>query len=113
MNPRQFRIRRPPDTRYRAETCAHADCDAYRFGWSTVVPAVGPQADYIRVHSGRAFEEVNPGVFRFEAGQECFATHYIRREVFTADRRLHTKGEFWVEEFADHQELLAKEIANV
>ena len=115
---RTFGLQRPPDSRYRAETCAATDCAAYRMGWVTAVDESTElgrrQARYIR-GSGKAYREARRSgltEFLFDPGQDCWETHYIRREVFTADQRVHTTGAFWVEDFAEHQDRLAKEIAN-
>jgi len=116
---RTFGLQRPPDSRYRAESCAAVDCAAYTMGWITAVDETTNlgrrQGRYIR-GSGKAYtaRRMRSGLteFLFDPGQDCWEQHYIRREVFTADQRVHTTGAFWVEDFAEHQDRLAKEIAN-
>lgn len=113
---RKYRLVRPPDDNYRPETCPAVQCPAYLKGWVSAVDLSSDlgqrQAAYIRTLSGRAFTEETPGRFYFEAGQSCFQTHWVRQDIFLADQRLHTRGVDWVEDLAEHQDLLAKEIAN-
>ena len=61
-------------------SCEDDDCEMYANGWITKVPAVGPQALYIRQESGREFTEELHGDqawFRFTPGQRCFRQHRI------------------------------------
>ncbi len=71
-----FVVSRPLRTHFRAATCAETDCPHYLGGWETIVPTVGPQADYIRSESGRQFteEKKEDGLtsFKFAPGQRCF-----------------------------------------
>lgn len=72
-----FRVTQRFEENFRAITCAQAECDAFKFGWSTVVP-VGT-ADQVRVisrNTGRFFTEkpTADGLieFIFAPGQEGF-----------------------------------------
>lgn len=118
---RTFAVTAPLATHFRKATCEEAECPAYLHGWVTRVQN-SEQADYIRRHSGRSFEETEPGVFVFKPGQVCFgaADHRVRLEreehylVRSGDWRgnpdgqirKHTNSAHWVEEFAEHQDWL-------
>jgi len=118
-----YTLRRPQTSDYwRAATCEQAGCRAHLFGWTTTLDEAsdlgGVQAAYIRQHSGREFTEhrneigngVGLTVFTFPAGQTCFAAagHRapVEREplylVHGARNRQHARGEFWVEDSAEH-----------
>lgn len=116
----------PKSTHFRRATCAEVDCPNYVHGWMNVIEDVidadGLLKDTLR-HCGRKYEEYREEgktTFVFEAGQPCLkaSTHTkrIEREPlyvvsggdFRGDplklgRRFHTKPEFWVEDFAEHQ----------
>lgn len=118
---RTFSISAPLSTHFRAATCEEAGCEAYQHGWLTRT-VNDEQADYIRRHSGRSFTEDERGVFVFAPGQTCFAASHHRVRIErdelcvvrdgdwrgnpTGKTRTHTKPEFWVEEFAEHQDFL-------
>lgn len=74
-----FRISLPLATHWGPATCEDVDCEHYLKGWITIVPSVGPQADYIRKSSKRKFkEEKTPegmSKFIFSSGQKCFREH--------------------------------------
>lgn len=77
-------------TWWRQATCAEANCEQWRNGWSTVVDTSTPlgrdQADYIRTQSGRRYREAKTPAgwtqFDFPAGQRCFASdkHRVQAE---------------------------------
>lgn len=118
---RTFAVTAPLATHFRRATCEDVGCGAFMHGWITRAQT-SEQADYIRRHSGRTFEEREPGVFVFAAGQTCFAAdshrtrlereeHYIVRDGDwrgnpTGNIRKHTTSDHWVEEFAEHQDFL-------
>lgn len=128
---RTFGYRRPLFTHWRRATCEEVGCGRYLRGWSSVMDestelGMG-QAYYIRHDSGRSFTEyrIEQGltVFTFAAGQTCFraADHrlpiierpalYVVRDGDwrgnpTGWSRTHTRGEHWVEEWAEHQDRL-------
>jgi hypothetical protein len=108
--------------------CATVGCDAWRYGWDTMVnenTELGKrQAAYIRRESGRSFTELptrrdgaGATVFRFEPYQRCFANHETRPARYLVrggDHRAntgliteHVDSEDWVEDFAEHQDALA------
>lgn len=120
-----YRIRRQPD-RWQRAACESVDCAAWRNGWETTVDErtdLGmSQAAYIRQKSGRTFRELRTGdgltVFRFESGQRCFAEHRTRPELYvvragdwrgnpTGWARRHERAADWVEDFGEHQQLIA------
>lgn len=72
-----WRISSPIATHWRPATCDEVDCEPWRNGWLTVVPAGSDLEDIVR-RSGRAFtEERRPEgliAFTFQAGQRCFRT---------------------------------------
>lgn len=113
----------------RPATCEQAGCQAYLYGWQTVVPADSPQAVYIRKASGRGFtetrDEAGLAVFTFEPGQRCFASdrHTVPwegRERFferggdlqrnAGGRREHVRAGDWVDSFANNM-ISVKELA--
>lgn len=122
-----YRIVSPPDRSVRA-ACEQVGCAAWRSGWDTAVDErtdLGrTQAAYIRTRAGRTFRESRTGegltVFRFEAGQRCFADHRTRPESYlvrggdwranTGTIRQHTRPADWVEDFQEHQDRLSRAI---
>lgn len=111
-----------PVTQWRTVSCEDFGCSHFRSGWKTTAQNA-EQADYIRRHSGRTFEEREPNVFYFAPGQPCFdaANHRLpleRNEIYIARAgdwrgnpephkvRRHTQAVHWVEEFAEHQDWL-------
>lgn len=120
-----YRILSPQDTTVRA-ACEQVGCLAHHRGWETRVDESTPlgqfQASYIRRESGRTFTELKAEggitVFRFEAGQRCFADHQTWPERFLVqggdwrgnprgDRRVHANAADWTEDFAEHQQKIA------
>lgn len=115
----------------RPATCAEAGCPNYLNGWRTIVDEstdLGQrQAAYIRTESRRGFSErrTTAGLteFSFPAGQRCFARHRLPREGaerflvrggdwrgITTPVREHTRAEFWLEDFAEHQDRINQAI---
>lgn len=125
-----YQITSPIPTHFAETTCAEVNCTAFEFGWVTRIDEstqLGQQqAYYIRSQSGRKFEVTRDPMgltlFAFESGQQCFATHkrkLDRPEVYSVrdgDWRgnpfgtrptIHTRPEYWVEDFAEHQQGVA------
>lgn len=121
---KSYRIVSPQDTTVRA-ACEQVGCEAWRHGWETALDESTPlgqfQAAYIRQSSGRTFREMRTAtgmtVFRFEAGQRCFADHQTWPERFavrdgdwrgnpTGRGRVHANAADWVEDFGEHQQRL-------
>jgi len=122
-----YQILQPVETHMRVATCLEVDCDAFRNGWSTAVDVATDlgrqQAQYIRLHSGRAFTAVvreTLVTFTFPAGQRCFSKHHVPIErpalyvVRDGDWRgnprrtepRQVKADDWVDDFAEHQDRL-------
>lgn len=122
-----YRIVSPADRAVRS-ACEEVGCEAWRHGWETQVDEGTPlgqaQASYIRAQSGRTFRESRTGdgltVFRFESRQRCFAEHRTRPEFYSVRGgdwrqnlgliRQHRAGADWVEDFAEHQDRIARQI---
>lgn len=121
-----YAIRSPSDQRILA-ACHQVGCEYWRDGWDSIVDertANGQiQAAAIRFKSRRTFRELRTAdgltIFRFEAGQRCFRDHYTLPEIYlkrggdhrgnpTGLRRRHKTAADWVEDFAEHQDLLAQ-----
>lgn len=122
-----YSIHSPADVEIKA-ACEQVGCAAWLHGWDTTVDERtelgAAQAVYIRTQSRRTFREMRTDmgltVFRFEAGQRCFAEHKTRPEVyarragdwrqgFTGEGYRHQSARTWVEDFGEHQQRLADE----
>jgi hypothetical protein len=118
----------PLSTHWRAGTCEEAACPHHLHGWETRVDLSTEQgqylAGYIRTRSGRQFEEVEPGAFRFPPGQDCFRSgeHRVRverPELFMvrngdwrrAERPQQLDPQVWLDDFREHQDRLATRLA--
>jgi hypothetical protein len=122
-----YRIIAPKATHFGPATCEDVECAAYAKGWSSLIDEATElgqkQAHYIRNHSGRSFTEsrTEAGLtdFVFRPGQPCFAQHVYRNElpaIFRVDGGdfrgnplgiqpvTHTRPEYWVEDFQEHQD---------
>jgi hypothetical protein len=121
-----YRIVAPVQTHWRPATCAEFDCSFYLEGWVTLVPAQGPQADYIRADRSRWHRETRTedGLARFEfaPGQRCFkaATHRVpvgRPPLYVMRRgagraayvRRHSGPDAWLDDCRTHMQQVAKE----
>lgn len=125
-----FQIVAPVATHWRVATCAEVNCSAYEMGWSTSVDEsqeLGQrQAHYIRHGARRSFTESRrpDGLteFVFGAGQTCFRPHRTRverEEIFlvrggdhrgnpTGQRRTYERPDQWADDFAAHQDGIAR-----
>lgn len=130
-----YEIVAPLATHHKRISCEEAGCEAWRYGWKTVI--ANPSSDlgaqrvrYITEHSGRRYTVKKYGdngvvgaiEFIFPAGQTCFQPHYVLdREPFyrrwggdyrgrTGDGMTHTRPEHWVEDFAENQGRVARSI---
>jgi hypothetical protein len=115
----------PISTHFRKATCAEVDCPNYLNGWRVRVEGLDPEMLHTARSCGRKFTELSvkegESYLVFEAGQPCFATskHRLRLErdfrylVANGDwrglsnTRVHTRFEFWQEDFALHQDMVA------
>lgn len=128
-----YQLLAPVATHRRPATCEEVSCDASAHGWLTLVDEATDlgqrQAAYIRRDSRRAFRESRTpeGLTRFEfsAGQRCFAQHSVpieRDPLFIVKDgdfrgnprgtrpRQHVRAADWVEDFAEHQDKIVREI---
>jgi hypothetical protein len=123
-----YRLVQPVSSHYRQAACREVECEAWRLGWVTTVNEATElgqrQAYYIRMHSGRKYRQRGMAggftEFWFGPGQQCFATHQVpleREPLYVVqggdwrgnprrEGRRHTRAEFWVEDFATHQDKL-------
>lgn len=109
----------------RAATCEEIDCDAWRNGWMTRVPAASLDLVEAVMKSGRPFTEVtglgsSEREFLFAPGTPCFraSTHRIavrpdlpqlfvvrdgdwRGNPRHTEARIHKRPEDWVENFQE------------
>ena len=116
----------PLDSHWRDASCDEVNCLVSATGWRTVIEENTPlgerQAGYIRTQSGRHYTEMGRGmvVFTFPPGEECFTAHRVNAErepIYVVRRgdyrgydggRQHANGTDWVEDFALHQDRLAR-----
>lgn len=125
-----YAISAPRESHWREAPCSEVGCLAHENGWESYVDESTPlgqrQAYYIRRNSGRGFKESRNEygitVFSFGPGQECFQAHQIhldRPEFYLVrggdwrgnprgDTFQHSSPDNWVEDFAEHQDGLAK-----
>lgn len=120
----------PQQTHYRRASCREVDCPNYANGWRSGFDVTDPHkaaaAKAVRDKSGRLFtlEEIRGAsgkvervIFTFGPGQECFQPHRVplERDPILSVRdgdwrgnptgfvRVHTDPEDWVDDFANHQ----------
>lgn len=113
----------------RVASCDEIQCPAFAHGWQTRVDEgtdLGRrQAAYIRrdrTRQWRESREAGVTVFVFPSGTTCFTEHHVRNdrpELYVVrggdfrgnprgERRIHATPDNWVEDFAEHQQGLAK-----
>jgi hypothetical protein len=132
---RTFSVSSPIQTHYKSVTCKEAECQQYKFGWTTGLDITNAQqaeaATWIRMHSGLSFtffETGNLVTFNFPPGQTCFIGQrgghkvplgkpelYVVRDGDhrgnpTGKVRKHTKPDLFVEEMAGNLTHLSDEI---
>lgn len=114
MATRDYLIKLPRDTTVVA-ACEDVGCEQQRLGWETVCDLdTGPGravAEMIRSgQSGRTYRELSGEgrlvVFRFEAGQRCFAEHRTKPVRFAVKQGQqvvpHTRLADWGDDLAEH-----------
>lgn len=130
-----YQVVAPKETHYRPATCQEVGCPPNERGWETVVDTsteLGQRQNaYLAsgVH-GRTCTQQRRGpnlvAYVFPAGQRCFRAEEHRvpleREPLyvvrggdwrgnpSGERRVHTRPQDWVEDFAEHQGRLADQI---
>lgn len=128
-----FQIVAPKETHTVPATCEEVECVAYANGWRMKIDLgtdLGQkQAHYIKYQSGRQFKKISAhdGLveLEFQANQPCFQEHRKRIErpeiyrvrggdfrgnPLKTPTRVHKRPEFWVEEFAENQDRIARAI---
>ena len=128
-----FAISAPKATHTRKASCEEVECEQYAKGWKVQLDLntdLGQrQAYYIKHNSGRSYKVTDQReglvTLEFRPGQPCFGEHRLpigRPEKFLVKggdfrgnplgttTRVHTKQEFWVEEFAENQDRLKTRI---
>lgn len=125
-----YQIVSPLSTHWRPATCAEVECPEYEKGWRVRIEGLPPEMIHTARTSGRKYSELeisaNEHWLVFEPGQPCFRAPLHRQlldkqEIFiardgdfrgnpTGNVRRHTRPEFWVEDFAEHQDRLAQQI---
>ena len=117
-----------PPTHWRKATCAEVGCKSYANGWRTRVEDLDAEQLHLAKNCGRKYTvlSIQEGEtwLLYEAGQPCFAasTHQVRLDkpelflVRGGDWR-GTVGEVqrrtpddWVDDFATHQDKIARQI---
>jgi hypothetical protein len=123
-----FQVTSPLSTHTKVVRCGEdVDCDQYARGWRMKIDLgtdLGrKQAHYVKYESGRSFKVIaqHDGLveLEFAAGQPCFREHRVpldRPEIYRVKggdfrgnplrtlTRVHKRPEYWVEEFAEHQD---------
>lgn len=125
-----YQIVSPLSTHWVPATCAEKECPDYLKGWRIRIEGLPPEMVHAAKTSGRKFTELdvteNEHWLVFEAGQPCFRASEHRKlldkqEIFvvrdgdwrgnpTGNVRRHTRPEHWQEDFALHQDQLARRI---
>jgi hypothetical protein len=125
-----YQIVSPVSTHWRPATCAEVECPEYTRGWKLRVEGLPPEMLHAAKTSGRKYTELdvneNEHWLIFEPGQPCFRSQLHRslldkQEIFivrdgdfrgnpTGNVRRHTRPEHWTEDFAEHQDKLARQI---
>lgn len=125
-----YQIVSPLSTHWETATCAQVDCPDYLHGWRVKIEGLPQEMIHAARTSGRKFSELeisrNEHWLVFEAGQPCFRAAEHRRlldkqEIFivrdgdfrgnpTGNVRRHSRPDDWQEDFAEHQDKLARQI---
>lgn len=125
-----YQVMSPLSTHWRPATCAEVACPDYLKGWKIRLEGLPAEMTHAARTTGRKCTELdvseNEHWLVFEAGQPCFRAgeHKAlldKQEIFvvrdgdfrgnpTGSVRKHTRPEFWVEDFSDHQDKLARQI---
>lgn len=127
---RTYQITSPLSTHWRPAPCQEIDCPQFLHGWRVRVEGLPAEMLHAARTSGRKYVELHVSMDEnwlvFEAGQPCFRSTEHRKlldrqEIFivrdgdwrgnpTGNVRKHTRPEDWREDFAEHQEKVARQI---
>jgi len=123
-----YQVLAPEVSHWKPATCREVECPNYMHGWRVRVESLTDRQLHAVIHSGRKFVRMDMAegttYLVFEPGQECFRSHehrlpigrpglYIVRDGAPwrgnprgTEPRIHTKPDYWVEDFAEHQQRL-------
>jgi hypothetical protein len=131
---KSYSMRAPLSTHWKRGTCAEYECDAHLFGWTTVVDIstdLGRKRAHFIIHdkTRRCTVERDADIvrFHFEPGQTCFDqdNHRVgvgREPIVLVQEgdwrgnprktppRIFNSVEDWRNDFAEHQDKLARAI---
>jgi hypothetical protein len=128
-----YRISAPTKTHWVSATCAEIECEPYMNGWTSSLDISTPQgmqtAQAIKdkyKQGSYTVQVLDSGLvqFKFIAGLPCFKSSMHKRQIGPdillvqggdyrgnprgIATRVHTKPEFWAEDFAENQLKLAR-----
>lgn len=123
-----YQVLQPLNSHWVPATCEDVECPDYMYGWRVHVEKLSEAQLNVVIHCGRKYTRVSLSegftYLLFEAGQECFKAHehmkpngrqglYVVRDGDPwrgnprgTGKRVHTRPEFWVEDFGCHQQKL-------
>ncbi len=101
------------------QSCAEAECQNHLHGFKVVLDEgdrMGRiRATYVRQSDRRYTEgfdaDTELTVFTFPPGETCFASHYTV-PAYVVDNVRHTKADFWIEDFSEHQDRIERSLNN-
>lgn len=130
-----YELRQPLATHFREASCAEVECAHWAHGWQTGFDLTNPEqvqlANWVRMRSGLVFTYLQTGtkvVFTFPAGQRCLRSRIqphrvpLERDPVALVRggdwrgnprregRTHVRLDDWVDDFATHQDQLARRL---
>jgi len=128
-----YQIAAPVSSHWRPASCEEYGCSMGEFGWKMQLDLsteLGQkQARYIKHESGRRYTHaVLPSglvELTFPSGQDCFTEHRVRMDreekyivrggdfrgnPLRVKPRVHTKPEFWIEDFQENQDAINRVI---
>jgi len=121
-----YSVQTPKETHFRKATCAEADCEAYRDGWTIRVQDLDERLWATVKASKKRYRRIDltadEGYLVFEPGQPCFHAHkhvvrIERPEIYLGGRgdwrtftprraEVFKKPEHWLEHMHEHLDLL-------
>lgn len=125
-----YQVMSPISTHWRPATCAEVACPDYLNGWRVRIEGLPTDMAHAARTTGRRYTELDVSESEhwlvFESGQPCFRASEHRalldkQEIFiardgdfrgnpTGNVRRHTDPAFWLEDFAEHQDRLARQV---
>lgn len=126
-----YQISAPKSTHFRKATCVEINCPNYVNGWKIRLEVLSQDVQEIVRKSGKKYQVMpvaeGETYLVFEAGQSCFdefrhMTRVEKPEIYVVrdgdwrgnprgtQARKHTSHEFWLEDFAEHQDKIKTQI---